>query len=151
MSTLRCTSFSDVLAAIDSLPLTSSSSAPSSPERFTPAQALVHCAQSIEYTMSGYPKLRSGFFRATIGPIVKRRFISRGAMKHDITAPVPGAPAVAADTDLSSALARLRAAIASFTAYQGAYSPHLAYGPCTRAEYEALQSMHVAEHLNAFM
>ena len=148
MSSLRCTTFTDVLAALDSLPLTTPRAVP---QRFTPAQALVHCAQSIEYSMSGYPRLRSAFFRATVGPLVKRKFLRAGSMAHDLAAPIAGAPAVPADADLASSLARLRAAIAAFRAFDGALLPHLAYGPCSKSEYEALHSMHVADHLRAWL
>ncbi len=145
---LRCTTFSDVLAALDALPLRPPSS---HPQRFTSAQALLHCAQSIEYSMSGYPKLRSALFRATIGPLVKRRFLRAGAMSHDLAAPLAGAPPLPADADLASAMARLRGAIATFRTYPGPFGPHLAYGACTKAEYEALHSMHVADHLAAWL
>jgi hypothetical protein len=148
-SSLRCTSFGDVLAALDRLPLVPPP--PARPQRFTPAQTLVHCAQSIEYSMSDYPRLRSGLFRATIGPLVKRKFLRGGAMTHDVAAGIAGAADPAADADLASAMARLRAAIAAFTAFDGALGPHLAYGACTKAEYEKLHSMHVADHLGAWM
>ena len=148
MSSLRCTSFSDVLAALDRLPLQTNGSAP---QRFTPAQALVHCAQSIEYSMSGYPELRSGLFRAVIGPLAKKKFLRAGAMSHDVGAPIAGAPALPADVDLASALARLRGAIAAFRAFDGPLAPHLAYGVCSKSEYEALHAMHVADHLRAWV
>jgi hypothetical protein len=148
-SSLRCTSFADVLVALDRLPLVPPP--PSRPQRFTPAQTLVHCAQSIEYSMTGYPSLRSGLFRATIGPLVKRKFLAAGAMSHDVTAGIAGAADPAADADLASAMSRLRAAIARFRAFEGALAPHLAYGACTKADYEKLHSMHVADHLGAWM
>jgi hypothetical protein len=149
MSSLRCTTFDDVLAALDRLPLTPGKDA--APQKLTPAQALTHCAQSIEYSMSGYPQLRSGFFRAVIGPLAKRKFIKAGMMSHDVGAVLAGAPALAADADLAGALARLRGAIAAFRAWEGALAPHLAYGVCSKAEYEALHAMHVADHLKAWV
>jgi hypothetical protein len=149
MSTLRCTTFSEVLAALDALPLKTPAAA--SPQRFTPAQAIVHCAQSIEYSMSAYPQLRSGLFRATIGPLAKKKFLRAGLMTHDVAAPLAGAPAVPADVDLASSRARLRAAIAAFRGFEGALAPHLAYGACSKSEYEALHSMHVADHLRAWL
>jgi hypothetical protein len=129
--------FDDVLAAIDGdLP-------PSA------AWDLLHCAQSIEYALSGYPKLKPALIRGTIGKLVKRRFLSRGAMSHDTTAPVAGAPDLDRSIALDAARTRLRAAIAAFRAHTSDYAPHLVYGRCTRDEYEQLQSMHVADHLRA--
>lgn len=117
---------------------------------FTLAQALAHCAQSIEYSITGYPSLRSGLFRATIGPLVKRRFLRAGRMSHDRAAPVPGAPVLAAELSLDDARARLRAAIATFRAHDGALAPHLAYGACTKADYTSLHALHVEDHLRSF-
>jgi hypothetical protein len=132
--------FDQVLAALDGeLPAVTSP--------WTTAQHLEHCAQSIEYAVSGYPKLKPAFVRATIGKLVKRRFLGKGEMNHDTAAPVAGAPALDGAATVDAAKARLRAAIATFRAHGGAYAPHLVYGPCSREEYERLQSMHVADHL----
>jgi hypothetical protein len=129
--------FDDVLAAIDGdLP-------PSA------AWDLLHCAQSIEYAISGYPRLKPALIRGTIGKLVKRRFLSRGAMSHDTAAPVAGAPDLDRGVALDDARVRLRAAIAAFRAHTTDFAPHLVYGRCTRDEYEQLQSMHVADHLRA--
>jgi len=114
---------------------------------WTTSQTLLHCAQSIEYAVTGYPTLKPAFIRATIGKLVKRRFLGKGAMSHDTAAVVAGAPALDAATPVDAAKQRLRAAIAAFRAHAGPYAPHLVYGPCTRDEYERLQSMHVADHL----
>jgi hypothetical protein len=113
------------------------------------AWALAHCAQSIEYSISGYPRLRSGLFRATIGPLAKRKFLRAGAMSHDVRAPIAGAPDIPADLALADARTRLAAAIAAFRAHAGALAPHLAYGACTRDEYAALHLLHVEDHLRA--
>jgi hypothetical protein len=113
------------------------------------AWALAHCAQSIEYSISGYPRLRSSLFRATIGPMVKRKFLRASVMKHDTTAPVAGAPELPAELTLGDARARLAAAIAAFRAHAGALAPHLAYGACTRDEYARLHLLHVEDHVRA--
>src|SRR5262245_46373918 len=55
-------------------------------------QALVHLAQSVEYPLSGFPQLKPGFVRATVGRLVSGRFLARGYMSHDLTALIPGAP-----------------------------------------------------------
>ena len=113
------------------------------------AWAIAHCAQSIEYSISGYPRLRSGLFRATIGPLVKRKFLRAGAMKHDTAAPVAGAPELPAELSLDDARARLAAALAAFRAHAGGLAPHLAYGACTRDEYARLHLLHVQDHVRA--
>lgn len=116
---------------------------------FSLAQALAHCAQSIEYSLTGYPALRSGLFRATIGRLAKRKFLAAGRMTHDVAAPVPGAPALPADLRFAAARDRLRAAIDAFGRHAGALAPHLAYGRCTRDEYARLHLLHLDDHLRA--
>ena len=113
-------------------------------------QALSHCAQTIELSMTGYPRARSGFFQRVFGRALKRRFLRRGVMFHNRAAAIPGAPPAAPGTTRAEALARLRRAIASFDSYDGPCAPHYTYGPTTKAEYEALHAMHLVDHLTAF-
>jgi hypothetical protein len=117
---------------------------------WTLAQAVAHCAQSIEYSMTAYPKLRSGLFRATIGPIVKRKFLRAHSMSHDVTAAIAGAPPIAATITLDEACDRAAAALAAFAAFDGTLAPHLAYGPCTKPEYAELHWLHFADHARSF-
>jgi hypothetical protein len=117
---------------------------------WTLAQAIAHCAQSIECSISAYPRLRSALFRATIGPIVKRRFLRAGAMSHDTVAPIAGAPEIPSTIALADACDRLAAASRAFATHDGPFAPHLAYGRCTKDEYARLHWLHVADHLRAF-
>jgi hypothetical protein len=117
---------------------------------WTLGQAIAHCAQSIECSVTAYPQLRSGLFRATIGPLVKRKFLRAGAMSHDTTAPIPGAPEIASAIALADACDRALAAVAAFATHDGALAPHLAYGRCTKDEYAQLHWLHLADHLRAF-
>jgi hypothetical protein len=119
------------------------------PGPWTLPQVLLHCAQSIDCSLDGYPRPRSALFRATVGRIAKRKFLAQGFMSHGLDAPIPGAPALE-DTGLAPAVARLRQAIVRFEAAEAsALKPHLAYGPCDKREYEALHAMHLADHLCA--
>ena len=140
---MRLTSFADVLSQLDAL----EAERPKMSGSWDLARVLTHCAQSIEYSMSGYPKLKPALFRATVGRIAKNRFISKGEMSHSLTAEIAGAPVTEQGGDVGSAVARLRKAIAAFAAYGGTLAPHLAYGACTHAEYEQLHAMHIADHL----
>ena len=83
------------------------------------------------------------------GALVVRIFLGRGAMKHDHGAPVPGEPAIPTDGDLDLAWERLLAAIAAWKAQQSAPQPHFFFGSLTRAQYERLHAMHIADHLSA--
>jgi len=113
------------------------------------ARVLEHCAQSIEYSMDGFPKLKPGFIRATVGRIVAGRFLSRGALSHDLQAAIPGAPALTED-DASKALARLQQAVERFEAHDGALADHFIFGRVQKADYDHLHAMHIENHLSAF-
>jgi len=120
------------------------------PQGWTLARAIAHCAQSIEYSLTGYPRLRSGLFRATIGPVVKRKFLRARRMTHDVLAPVAGAPDIAETITLADACDRAIAALARFDTHAGPFAPHLAYGTCSKAEYAQLHELHFDDHLRSF-
>lgn len=113
-------------------------------------RTLVHCAQSIEYSLTGFPQPRSALFQATAGRLAFAVFDHRGRMTHDLTEPIPGAPAIPADMPEGLALARLRDAIDAFRSHRGALQPHFAYGVLDRAAYARAHAMHLAEHLSQF-
>lgn len=114
------------------------------------AQTLVHCAQSIEYSMSGYPQPSSRLFQATVGAAAFGVFAWRGRMSHDLSEPIPGAPSLADENDDTLALARLKRALADFAAWSGPLRPHFAYGELDKAQYELAHAMHLANHLSLF-
>lgn len=139
---MQLTRFDDVLAALKqheaALPQTAGS-------------RLAHCAQSIECLLTGFPQMRAWPIRAFIGPMLLKKFLRQGFMKHDVTAGIAGVPEAPADVSVAEGVARLTASIAAFHAHSGELHPHFAYGPLSRAEAEAVQSMHVAEHLTALL
>jgi hypothetical protein len=112
-------------------------------------QALVHCAQGIEFSLQGYPRMRAALFRVTIGRVVLARFLRRGAMSHDRTAPIPGAPSIPSGGSVAEGVSRLRAAIEAFRAHAGPHAPHFVYGSLTHAQYDAIHAMHIEDHLRA--
>jgi uncharacterized protein DUF1569 len=145
MTPLRLASFEEVL---DELVRLEQAPGAAIQGRWTLPQALLHCAQSIEMSMTGYPVLRSGLFRATVGALVKRRFLAQGRMSHDRQAPLEGAPDLPATATVADAITDLRRAIEAFGDFGGVMAPHPAYGPCSKREYEKLHAMHVADHLS---
>jgi hypothetical protein len=113
-------------------------------------QTLVHCAQSIEYSMSGFPESRSRLFQRTIGAAAIGVFSWRGRMKHDLSEPIPGAPALDARVEPTQAVARLRDAMLKFVRWSEPLRPHFAYGELPKPEYELAHAMHLANPLSAF-
>jgi hypothetical protein len=111
------------------------------------AQTLHHLAQSVEYSMQGFPEMKSGFFRSTVGPAAFAVFEARGAMSHALDEPIPGAPALpAAGAPLDAASARLAAALRRFEAHTGPLFPHFAYGALDKAQTTRAHLMHLADH-----
>lgn len=111
-------------------------------------EMLVHCAQTIEYSMSGYPKMKPKLVRQTVGRLVIRKFLRQGRMKHNLTAHVPGAEAVAAQGTPEEGIERLLQAIAAFEAHKGPFAPHLIFGELSKEEYDRYFAMHVADHFS---
>lgn len=117
---------------------------------WTWAQTLEHCAQSIEYSMAGFPESKSKLFQSTVGPVALRVFSWRGRMTHDLAEPIPGAPALAVGSNAEAALMRLRDSIAAFRNWSKPLQPHFAYGALGKQEYELAHAMHLANHFSQF-
>lgn len=117
---------------------------------WTWAQTLAHCAQSIEYSMTGFPQPRSALFQRTVGGAAFQLFAWRGRMTHDLAEPIPGAPALSGADDVDAAVARLERAAAAFARWQAPLQPHFAYGALDKAAYARAHAMHLANHFSAF-
>ncbi|MCE9599651.1 MAG: DUF1569 domain-containing protein [Spirochaetia bacterium] len=113
-------------------------------------QILVHLAQSIEYSLTGYPENKSVIIRKTIGRLVLSRFLSQGYMTHNLSAPIPGAPPLDPNVSVQDGIKRLRKAIVDFRAFQDELKIHFVYDKVTHDEYERVHAMHIANHLSAF-
>ena len=108
------------------------------------AEVLDHAAQSVEYSLDGFPQLKPALFRRTVGRVAFAMFKRKGRMSHPLAAPIPGAPALA--TDLAKSLHRLQAALDRFEAHPGPWPPHFAYGPLSREDYHRAHLMHLNDH-----
>jgi hypothetical protein len=113
-------------------------------------RTFIHCAQSLEFAVSGFPQMKPPLFRATAGRLALGFFTSRGAMAHGLGEPIPGAPELADGPDVLTGLDRLRSAVALFRAHEASLQPHFAYGSVEPTAYGQVQAMHVANHLDAF-
>ena len=114
------------------------------------AQTLVHCAQSIEYSMQGFPQAKSALFQHTVGAAAFALFALQGRMHHSLAEPIPGAPALTDGIDAANALERVLQAIKQFQSHPGPLQPHFAYGELAKPDYEAAHAMHLAAHLGFF-
>jgi hypothetical protein len=116
---------------------------------WTLSQMLQHAAQSINYSMTAFPELKPGWYRATIGAGAFAVFNARGKMSHSLDEAIAGAPALNAELSLKSAVQGLLDAMDAFAAFQGALAPHFVYGALDRADYERAHLMHLANHWQA--
>lgn len=114
--------------------------------RWSLPQLLQHLAQSIEYSMQGFPEPKPAWFRATLGKTAFTLFNAYGAMTHTLDEPIPGAPALDAQEALKTSVQRLLDAMQIFATYKGELKPHFAYGQLTRAEYLRAHLMHLGNH-----
>lgn len=115
---------------------------------WSPAKVFHHCAQSIEYSLDGFPQLKPAWFRQSVGPLAFSVFASRGGMRHPLDEPIPGAPELSEEADLAEAIARLRQAFTRFINHSGPLQPHFAYGALSHQEYLQAHLMHLAEHMS---
>lgn len=114
------------------------------------SQVLQHLAQSIEFSMQGFPALKGAWFRSSVGSAAFAVFNARGAMSHNLEEPIPGAPALDASEALKISVNRLLAAMDAFAQFKGTLRPHFAYGELTKPQYERAHLMHLANHWTQF-
>jgi Protein of unknown function (DUF1569) len=110
------------------------------------AQMLNHAAQSVEFSLHGFPEPKSTVFRHTVGRLAFGVFDARGAMNHSLQEPIPGAPALVATQPLEPAIARMLQSLREFEAHGGPLAPHFAYGELDKAQYTRAHLMHLANH-----
>ncbi len=113
---------------------------------FNLPQTLNHLAQSVEYSMRGFPQAKPALFQATVGAAAFAFFDARGAMRHSLAEAIPGAPPLPAEDKLPAAAARLQAALLEFEGHLGGLAPHFAYGPLDKLQYTRAHLMHLANH-----
>lgn len=116
---------------------------------WSPHKVFVHLAQSIDYSMTGYPEMKSPTFQHTAGAAAFYAFSVAGAMTHNLSEPIPGAPAIADSGDTNAAIDMVIAALQKFEQYAGEIKPHFAYGSLSKAEFANAHVMHIENHLKA--
>ena len=107
----------------------------------------MHCAQSVEYSMSEFPEHKSNFFKHTIGKLAFSIFESKGKMIHGLSESIPGSPLIKSSLDKKVALNHLQKSLIDFENYKGKLAPHFAYGELSKNEYEIAHVMHLYNHL----
>lgn len=111
------------------------------------SQIFQHCAQSIRYSIYGYPEHYSTLFKNTVGKLALNTFAAKGTMHHPLDEVIPGAPALAADVPKDVSLRELMFELQQFINWQGDLAPHFAYGSLTKAQYYSAHYLHLQSHL----
>ncbi|WP_371223841.1 DUF1569 domain-containing protein [Roseovarius sp. 2305UL8-3] len=112
------------------------------------ARTFNHLAQSIEFSMTGYPELKSGLFRHTVGRVAYNVFQTRGEMSHNRAEVIPGE--VIETSDPETARQRLITSLMAFQAFDADLRPHFAYGSLPKDAYAKAHVMHINDHLAEF-
>lgn len=110
------------------------------------ATVLHHAAQSVEFSMQGYPQLKGAWFRASVGPAAFAVFDHFHKMRHNLAEPIPGAPAIEPGQPLGPAIEHAVAALQAFERHQGPLAPHFAYGDLDKARYLHAHLLHFSDH-----
>ena len=113
-------------------------------------EIFVHCAKTIEYSMTGYPSLKPAIVRNTVGKLVINKFLKQGKMKNDLNADVPGSPVIEDIGSFEEGRKILMDSIEKFSSYTGELKPHLLFGNLSREQYDKYFALHIADHLSVF-
>ena len=136
-------SIDTALAKLDKLMLQN----PSTMGEWSLYKIFIHCAQSVEYSMTGYPEHKSDIFKHTAGKAAFLLFSSKGKMTHSLNEAIPGAPEFSLEANVAMAFERFKKSLMDFQQYKGVLAPHFAYGALSKLEYEAAHVMHFNNHL----
>jgi hypothetical protein len=108
---------------------------------------LSHCAQSIEYSLVGFPENKPKLFQWTVGSAAFMVFSLRGKMSHGLSDPIPGAEDIADDTKAEDGINRLLDAISQFHSTNPLnLKPHFAYGALDKVDYDSAHTYHINNH-----
>lgn len=108
---------------------------------------LSHCAQSIRYSISGYPQMKSPVFRSTVGSAVFSIFSLRGKMSHGLEEPIPGAEKLDLQIPYEIGKKELFEAINQFASTKAnELKPHFAYGDLSKGDYDNAHALHIKNH-----
>ncbi|WCL50057.1 DUF1569 domain-containing protein [Leptospira sp. GIMC2001] len=111
-------------------------------------KVFAHCAQSIEYSLGGYPENKSRIFQWTAGSIAFFVFSLRGKMSHGLSEPIPGATTISNETSIEEGIKLLEQAIQKFQVAEDVnLKPHFAYGNLDKKDYDYAHTLHINNHL----
>jgi hypothetical protein len=148
-STAKLTT-SSIIEIIDKLLVSNQLNTIESEGQWSAYKVFMHCAKSVDYSMTGYPVHNSSLFKDTVGKIAFSAFTAKRKMSHDLAEEIPGAASIASTGNVAEALKKLKISLLNFAAFSGDLQAHFAYGELTKGEYEKAHAMHFLNHLQEF-
>lgn len=110
-------------------------------------KVLSHCSQSIQYSILGYPEMKSALFRGSAGKMAFSFFAFRNKMSHGLEDPIPGGEKLSNEIDVRVAAKNLLSDIRLFQSkVKEDLRPHFAYGELSKAEYDLAHTLHIKNH-----
>lgn len=140
-----------IIEVIDNLMLDASLQSLVTNGQWSAYKVFVHCRQSVNYSISGYPLHKSDFFKKTVGKMVFSAFTAKRKMQHNLAEEIPDADAIAKTGDVLKALIQLKQSLVNFQQFNGELKAHFAYGPLNKQEYELAHAMHFVNHMQEFL
>ena len=114
------------------------------------ARTFNHLAQSVEFSMTGYPDMKPKLFQNTVGKLAFSVFQANGRMKHGLDEIIPGEVVDVSNNSPTQARNRLIESLEIFDAFGESLQPHFAYGQLNKTQYAHAHVMHVNNHLEQF-
>ncbi|WP_164503446.1 DUF1569 domain-containing protein [Pleionea sediminis] len=112
---------------------------------WTPYQVMAHIRQSIQFSISGFPEVKSELFQNTLGILAFHIFDAKGASTHGLSTPIPGAQKISPDGDVINEIKLLSKDIKAFL-LMNEFKPHFAYGKLNIENYQKAHLFHINEH-----
>ena len=114
--------------------------------RWSLAQICNHLAQTLIYSIEGFPDRAPWLLRRTFGAFAKRHVLATGVIREGGKLPERYLPRPGLD-DRAEAEA-LRGALHLYSAHPGPLADHPLFGPLDRAEWTRIHCVHSAHHLS---
>ncbi|MCO7224944.1 DUF1569 domain-containing protein [Pleionea sp. CnH1-48] len=114
---------------------------------WSPYKIFTHCAQSIEYSMQGFPEHKPEWFKHTLGALAFSAFSTRGQMHHNLAEPIPGATAINDSGDVHQAIQQVIHSLKQLQINETSLKAHFAYGELSLQDTLLAHILHINNHL----
>lgn len=114
--------------------------------QWNPYQILTHCAQSVEYSMSGYPEHDSDLFKNTVGTLVFSFFSPRKNVSW-VNGSCSGSASYRNQRRFNKCVGSIRESLDGFSRLPREVRTTFSYGQLTKEEFTIAHVIHLNNHL----